>query len=325
MEITKFKKSEVSYHIRHDLRELPNEKSYGNKAIDPSLTKNNFAILNRGSYRDVNAYRKSLEKEIFHYNRKNLVYACEAVIQCPSDCPPGLEKDFFQASYDYFVSTLPMKEKCVLLAEVHTDEKHHDLSGNMISKAHLHILYVPAVPDKKHDGYQYKLCADQLTKRAQLKRLHPGLQQYLDDHDIHATVFHKKSCDGKSIALSVSQLKELTQKTGIVLNHSLTIDELSTVINANVLKEKQLQNAKSQLQQKEAELSQLHTQLSKNKLALQQSKTYITELEQQNNSLKQRIKETSIKHEWGTSNSWGPQPEWGNHSHTIERDEEKIW
>lgn len=263
MEITKFQSSEVAFHIRHDLRELPNEKSYGNESINPDLTKNNYSLVDRGkTAAEVNKYRKELEKEIFHYNRKNLVHACEAVIQCPADCPPEQKEAFFRESYSYFVSTLPMGERCVFVAEVHTDERHYAPDGSMISKDHLHIMYVPGVPDTKHDGYEYKLCADQLTKKAQLRALHPGLQKHLDDCGIKATVYRKKEGEGKNIALSVKQLKELTERTGIKLDHSLSVEELSQIINSNVLKEKQIKGFQHQLRQKEAEIASVRSELS---------------------------------------------------------------
>ncbi len=51
----------------------------------------------------------------------------------------------------------------------------------MISKDHLHVMYVPAVPDSKHEGYSYSRCADELTKRAKLKAFHQGLQKHLNE------------------------------------------------------------------------------------------------------------------------------------------------
>lgn len=262
MEITKFQSSEVTFHIRHDLRELPSQKNYGNESIDSNLTKNNYSLVDRGkTAKEVNDYRKSVEKEIFHYNRKNLVHACEAIIQCPSDCPLEQKSAFFQESYHYFLSTLPMGEKCVFVAEVHTDEKHFAPDGTMISKDHLHIMYIPGVPDTKHDGYTYKLCADALTKKANLRALHPGLQKHLDECGIKATVYRKRNGDGKTIPLSVNQLKELTKRTGIKMDHSLSVEELSKIITSNILKDKQIEGFKEQLRQKEEEITSVRTKL----------------------------------------------------------------
>lgn len=352
MEITKFQNNEVAFHIRHDLRELPGEKSYGNEAINPDLTANNYSLVDRGkTAKEVNQYRKDLEKEIFHYNRKNLVHACEAVIQCPADCPPEQKAAFFQESYNYFVSTLPMGERCVFVAQVHTDEKHYAPDGSMISKDHLHIMYIPGVPDTKHDGYEYKLCADQLTKKAKLRALHPGLQKHLDDCGIRATVYRKKSGDGKAIALSVGQLKELTARTGIKLDHSLSVDELSQIITSNILKEKQIKGFQDQIQQKETELASARSELSATKqhiLSVEEQKnaainsakekiqgldTEIKKAQEQNQILKEKladmqasykakakelseakakISDLENQHEKTINTGWGSQPEWGN-------------
>ena len=232
-EITKYNSSEVLAHIRHDLRELPKGKTYGNDAVVPELTQNNYKLIDRGNAIQVNNYRKGLEKEIFKFNRKNLVHAVEVCIQCPSDCPEEQKAEFFREAYNYVVSTLPMGERCILVAEVHQDERKYTEDGELISKNHLHIMYVPAVPDNKHQGYEWRLCADQLTKRAALKKFHPELQAHLENCGIQATVYSKNKSGGKTIALSVPQLKAITDKTGIVIDKPLTIDQLAEILVEN--------------------------------------------------------------------------------------------
>lgn len=240
MEIIKFQSGQVLAHIRHDLREIPSNKTYKNESIDSTLTHLNYSLINRGkNAEEVNAYRLKLEKEIFKFNRKNLVHAVEVAIQCPADCPEAQKEAFFQESFNFICSTLPMGEKCVFVAQVHRDEKYYTPSGEMISKDHLHIMYVPAVPDTKHENFEYKMCADQLTRKASLNELHPALQRHLNHMNINATVIKKKKSDGKTISLSVKQLKALTKNTGITLNKSITIDELAHILVENVqLKEK---------------------------------------------------------------------------------------
>ena len=233
-EITKFGASEVAFHIKHDLREIPEGKDYGNESIIPEKSKDNYSLLDRcQTAAEANKYRKQIEKECFSYNRKNLVHAVEVVVQCPADCPPEQKEAFFRESYNYICSTLPMGERCVFVAEVHVDEKHYSPTGEMISKDHLHVMYVPGVPDTKHDGFDYKLCADELTKRAKLREFHPGLQAHLDSQGIKATVYSKKEGDGKTIGLSVKQLKEITEKTGLKIDKSITVDQLAEILKVN--------------------------------------------------------------------------------------------
>ena len=305
-EITKFQANEVSYHIRHDLRELPYGKSYGNESVNPDLTPNNYKLIDRGNAAEVNSYRKTLEKDVFKYNRKNLVHAVEICIQCPSDCTQEQKTEFFQESYNYVVSTLPMGERCVLVAEVHKDERHFTPDGTMISKDHLHILYTPAVPDTKHDGYEWKLCADQLTKRATLKAFHPGLQKHLDECGIRATVYQKKDGSGKNIALSVKQLKEITKQTGIVFNKSMSVDELAQILVENrdikIFDSKLKQALSSEIEQTtnlKKQIIDLQDALSRTAYRIQEKDQLqqmihekdasISNVEQQNEILRQKI------------------------------------
>lgn len=254
-EITKFGASEVSFHIKHDLREIPPGKDYGNESIIPEKSSENYSLLDRcKSAAEANKYRKQIEKECFSYNRKNLVHAVEVVVQCPVDCPPEQKEAFFRETYNYICSTLPMGERCVFVAEVHVDEKHYSPTGEMISKDHLHVMYVPGVPDTKHDGFDFKLCADELTKRAKLREFHPGLQSHLDSKRIKATVYRKKEGDGKTIGLSVKQLKEITEKTGLKIDKSITVEQLAEILKVNrdiTIYDKRL---KAQLQNREEKI-----------------------------------------------------------------------
>lgn len=285
-------------HIRHDLRQLPNGKVCSNKAIDTNLTNQNYSLVNRGkNFSEVNNYRKNIEEEIFKYNRKNLVHAVEVVIQCPDDCPEEQKEDFFKESYNYICSKLPMGERCVFVAEVHKDEKHYAPDGTMISKDHLHIMYVPAVKDNKHEGYEYKLCADALTKKSQLRKMHPELQAYLKSKGINATV-HRKS-DGKRISLTVEQLKEITATTGIKLDRSITINEFEKMVTAN----RELEHLKNKVIDLENEL--------------QKSKERVRELE----AVKERERTIDSSSGWSSSFGWSKSKE---QTITIEEDE-KLW
>lgn len=276
-EITKFGASEVAFHIKHDLREIPEGKDYGNESIIPEKSKDNYSLLDRcQTAAEANKYRKQIEKECFSYNRKNLVHAVEVVVQCPADCPPEQKEAFFRESYNYICSTLPMGERCVFVAEVHVDEKHYSPTGEMISKDHLHVMYVPGVPDTKHDGFDYKLCADELTKRAKLREFHPGLQAHLDSQGIKATVYSKKEGDGKTIGLSVKQLKEITEKTGLKIDKSITVDQLAEILKVNrdiTIYDKRLQ---AQLQDREEKIAALSATVTSQDKTISEMKSKAT-------------------------------------------------
>ena len=100
MEIKKFHSSEVLHVLRHNMRALPLNQHYGNENIDPVLSVQNEVIFAQGSTpEEINLYRKSLEKEVFCYNRKNLVKAIGIVIQLPDDCPPEQEEAFYRETH----------------------------------------------------------------------------------------------------------------------------------------------------------------------------------------------------------------------------------
>lgn len=210
--------------IRHNMRELPHGKSYGNTSVNTKLSKNNYSLIDRGKTADeINNYRKNIENQLYRFKRKNAVKSIEVVIQKPDDCND--EKLFFKECLSYVVSTLPMGEKSVFMAEVHKDE-HKIVNGVDISKPHLHIMYVPAVKDNKHKEYDFKLCADQLTKKENFKSFHPGLQKWLDEKGVKGTILNKYKT-GKAFKLAVAQLKEFTDSTGVVIDGSKTLDELA--------------------------------------------------------------------------------------------------
>lgn len=308
-ELIKYHSAEVLNHIRHNFRELPAGKSHGNESIAPDLSSHNYSLLkDRCQTADTaNQYRKDLEKELFRYKRKNLVHAVEIVVQCPDDCPAEQKEDFFKETYSYICSTLPMGERCIFAAEVHTDERHYSPTGKMISKDHLHLMYTPAVPDKKHEKFEYRLCADELTKKARLKQFHPGLQKHLDEAGIKATVYRKKESEGKAVSLSVSQLKKLTKKTGIKLDHTLTEKELSSILQSGLMKEQNTAALEHRIQELEQELSKSHSR--EQKLAEK-----IGSLEK-NQAEKQTLT-------WGQHTAWERESGWGHPTTTFESKED---
>lgn len=368
MELTKYSGTEILAHIRHDLRQIPYGKTYGNESVDYQLSHRNYSLINRGkTAAEVNQYRKDFESKIFKYNRKNLVHAVELVIQCPEDCPSDQQEAFFQTAFNWYCNTyLPAGEDCVFVAEVHRDEHKFittienglELKKD-ISKSHLHIAYVPAIPaGKKHPNYQYRLNADALTKRAILREMHPSLQNALDEAGIKATIFQRKSGTGKTVPLTVKQLKEITDKTGIVIDHTLTIDELANILSQNLklnqtiealtttnsdninqlnslinTLEHQVTNLKSELKagtvtaaQEKNELQEqiktLQKRLKIKDFELQKEQQKVHELEEKNATLSVSQKE----HTWDNDSGWGSSSGWGNtanKNHTIE--EEKLW
>lgn len=302
----KYKENAVMPHIKHDLRDKPEGASYGNESIDLSLTKNNYSLVDRGrNAKEVNAYRKNLEKELFVFNRSNLIHGIEICIHCPSDCPEEQEKDFFKEVFNFVCGTLPMGEKCVLVAQVHKDERHYSPSGEMISHNHIHIMFTPAVKDKKHTEYEYKLCANEIITRRYLLSFYPNLQKHLDNCGINANVY--KNRKGKNIPLTVSQLKDFTAKTGIVLKDGFTIDTLTEIVQDYSKQLDLVQNSLENSKKKDAEITRLKETLSITQSFLEASEKNLRESNQKIKDMEVNQKTyDKEKFGWGnTSSNWG--------------------
>ena len=80
--------------------------------------------------------------------------------------------DFFLAVYDFLENRYG--EENVIQAVVHDDEG---------GQPHLHFCFIPVVEDKKHEE-GYKVCANDVLDRRELRNFHPDLQRYLDEHGL---------------------------------------------------------------------------------------------------------------------------------------------
>ena len=287
MELKKYHSNEILHIIRHNMRALPSGK-YGNESIVPELQGANEELVSRGNTpEEVNQYRKDLEKEIFKSFRKNLVKAVSCIIQCPDDCPPEEEGRFFKACYQFWAERLPMGERCIIQAVVHRDEIVKNGDGERISHNHMHLSFIPAVPDKKHEGYDYKLNAYELTKKTVLMTLHPDLQKYLNEAGIHATVYRKRKDGGHTLKLTVADLKRITEITGGSFTGTVTVEDLAELINTSFEKDMTIQNLTQEISQKNQEMLQDAMKLAE----LKERVTDATQALSKSNEEKEKLKE----------------------------------
>ena len=287
--------------LKHCKRELPKGKTtFSNEAIDINLSHNNVSLINKDkSAKEINQLRKQLLKDMYVMKRADIIHAIEVVAQCPNNCPEEQKDLFFIETLNFVKEQFGLtgeNEKYVLLAEVHKDERvfvknsSDDNSSSInISKDHIHILFMPITIDQKADKHKntsgLKLNADSLTKKKFLKQLHPSYQSYLTSKNINATVYSNNAGTEKKLGLSVRQLKELTQRTGIVLDKSLTIEELGNIIKNNIELKKELELAQEKIKELEKTQEQTHNV-------------------------------------WGnSSSSWGTTNNWGQKTNTIDIDE----
>ncbi|WP_026495411.1 plasmid recombination protein [Butyrivibrio sp. WCD3002] len=366
MEFLKYKTdSEIVAHIKHDIRAL---ESYGNEDIDSSLSHKNYNLVDRGkTVEEINQYRKDFEASCFKYNRKGLVRSMELIFHKPVDTPPEQEAIFFRACMDWYVSEyLGGCSDAVYGATCHVDERKYvnevdTITGEtkklLVSKNHLHLSVIPIIPaGSKHPEYKYRLCADQLTKRAVLKSMGPSLQAFLKKRGIDGTVYNPNSESGKIIKLSVKQLKEITNKTGIVIKKSLTVDQLADILRENqqvkIHDKKLVQSLKKayhkieiqsqelsrigileeQLSQAKSVISALNSNIAisneRNHTLTAENNRLTSELQEKNTAILDlekalRIKEQSVDH---TNNGWGSSGSWGNdNSWSQKQEEEYTW
>lgn len=347
--------------IQHNIREFKSGKCPTNIEVNPEKSKDNYSLIRRGNTaKEIEAYRKKITAECFHYKRKNIVFANEVIFTLPHDTPYEQEYAFFEESLKYLINTLPMGEKCIFLAEVHCDEGQILKDGKTVveGQKHLHVMYVPAVADSKHDGYHYKLCSDTLTRRSMLKQWHPKYQKWLDDAGIKGTVYSGKT-SGKGI--SVKSLKEISKTTGLsfdqiqdlekdrkeLLKKIRTLEEDHTrskqttqQYESTIMKLKSLllecdqtiqtlqENAKLHSAEKEALLNRLKEKESLLSVANEKLQDLTVELQQSNEKIKE-LENTTLhshspadqEHTWG-NDSWGTQSEWGK---TIDKENEHLW
>ena len=165
------------------------------------------------------------------------------------------------------------------------------------------------------------------------------VQKALDKAGIQATVYKKKNKNGKSrtISLSVEELKEITDKTGIVIDHSLTVEELGNILSKNIeltdtLKhlqmkyEKLYSNAQKLKTNAEQIISQKNRQLSEVVNQNKQLKKELLSVQEQLHTEKEKVHLSAEPKEveWGSDSAWGTSSGWGNNTtnkeHTIEEE-----
>ena len=268
--------------IKHNIREFKDGICPTNENINPEKISDNSYIIRRGeTAAEIEKYRKEVMKEVFHYKRKNIVYCNEIVCTLPKDCTPEQEELFFQESYNYICSTLPMGERCIFLAEIHRDEGKILKDGVTVvqGQAHMHVMYIPAVPDTKHSGYDFRLCSDELTRRSIMLQWHKKYQAWMDAAGVNATVASGVT-SGKGI--SVKSLKEITKQTGLSLDQIKGLEKENQKLQEQLQqKEKIISVSNQAITRQDAVISELRSsaEISKSEIANLQSKLHMKDAE----------------------------------------------
>lgn len=169
--VQKFTAKAVPWEIKHIERTIANPM---NKDIDFRKTPLNYSLIPQ---REMSSYEyfKKRKSQLSCYNRADVKVLAGWVVTAPQDLPIEKHKIFFQSVYDFLTNRYGIEN--TIQAMVHNDE-----SG----QPHLHYLFTPVTADKKRGGF--KICANEVITRQELRSFHPDLQTYLKSVGINATI-----------------------------------------------------------------------------------------------------------------------------------------
>ena len=326
--IKKYSDKEVVFEMRHNTRE--HKKPPSNIDIDPERTPLNFSLApddRGGALPDggvaadaARAYHRARLAEVYHYNRADLVTACQWVITAPKDLPPE-ERDAFWSETMAFLHHTYGEENCIQ-AIVHRDEGV-EMNGEIVEgENHLHYMFIPVVRNKnymvptktgsipKARQYEYKVCADELITKKHLLEWHPAYQKWLDEHGIHCTV-HSGVTGGRN--RTVDELKRETLDRELVKSQEReahlaeAYEELRDRMEAIIQdKSQELDKAREAVAELTAEKQNLQDRLAAVERERDQAREQAREREHD--------RDTSINPGWGDTSGWGEKGhdyEWG--------------
>lgn len=166
--VTKFTQGAVFNQLRHNLRQIAHS---GNPDIDPARLRQDYVLSPDRGMSDYDYFQERLS-QLYVYGRNDVKVMAGWVVTAPQDLEQEQFDDFFLAVYDFLENRYG--EENVIQAVVHDDEG---------GQPHLHFCFVPVVEDKKHEE-GYKVCANDVLDRRELRNFHPDLQRYLDEHGL---------------------------------------------------------------------------------------------------------------------------------------------
>lgn len=169
--VKKFTAAAVVNQLRHIERTIATP---ANRDIDPERESRNYSLApDRGmSSYDYFLKRKS---ELYCYKRADVKVMAGWIVTAPKELAAEEYNSFFQHAHNFLISRYG-EENCIQ-SIIHNDE-----SG----QPHLHYLFIPTVPDKKHGGE--KICANDRISAKELRNFHSDLQRYLKSNGIRAIV-----------------------------------------------------------------------------------------------------------------------------------------
>ena len=138
---------------------------------DPARLRQDYVLSPDRGMSDYDYFQERLS-QLYVYGRNDVKVMAGWVVTAPQDLEQEQYDDFFLAVYDFLENRYG--EENVIQAVVHDDEG---------GQPHLHFCFIPVVEDKKHEE-EYKVCANDVLDRRELRNFHPDLQRYLNEHGL---------------------------------------------------------------------------------------------------------------------------------------------
>ena len=170
--VAKFTAGAVRNQLRHNAREIEHSS---NQDINPTRCNFDYELSHDRGMSDYD-YFLQRKGELYCYGREDVKVMAGWVVTAPQDLSPARQEDFFQAVYDFLENRYGAEN--VVQAIVHNDEG---------GQPHLHFCFIPVTEDRKHEQ-GYKICANDVLNKRELRNFHPDLQRYLDEQGFDTRV-----------------------------------------------------------------------------------------------------------------------------------------
>lgn len=261
-------------HCDEDERVIREHK---NKDIDKSLTRYNFSTLFSGDLSAEKKYQRLVDRLQFldsttnKNHRKDRVNMIAVNVPEPAGLRVEDRRAWFEEVTKIFVDDFGLQN--FVYADVHCDEMHeyHAADGKHMSRAHLHIGFVPEL-----DG---KLNAKKISSRSTFNKVNNQIQK------MSAQKFGIKFMDG-SAKKSSKTLEELKNESEVLALQSL-IDQ----------KQQEVECAEFELEKVQAQISEGKKLVSKIKRAKIEGQKIVAEKEKAESELAEvcRDRDDTIK------------------------------
>ena len=186
-----------------------------NAEIDMSLhhLNKNMTPENGATKKEILKHYRDRKKQLYSYNRKDVVTALEWTITAPAGLNEEQRMQFFDTSLNYLKETYGSEN--IITSFMHANEGIRDLDGNVIyGHWHMHTLLIPVVeikkPTKSQANFKEKICNNDLCTYKHLRNWHKNFQKYCDTHlPFKANVYMGGITGGKN--RSVNEIKADTK------------------------------------------------------------------------------------------------------------------